>query len=240
MMSFRRPALAVALLAAATLLPGCPAWTRFCKTIGLCSRAVPDLPEVAPPDFQFVLHGDNLKDPPRNYLLRIERNGQAEYEITVREPQRLEKRGRFEVTEDGISRLWDAIRAAGYNELPARFPGEGEGPDLNRGIQRYSVRWLDYPKEVQTHYLYEERVEQIRAAALSLVPEYVFAGLPSNPGSTGIVIGDTETKRFYDPGSPLLKEVPEDRRRQFSSWHEAVNFDYYPAPDWSSPRGPGK
>ena len=237
--SGRLPLLAAA-LAAAALLPGCPAWTRFCKTIRLCSRDTFTTPDAVPPDFQFVLHGDNLKDPPIDYLLRYDRSGEAEYRVTIREPRRIERTGRFEVMEGQIFKLWEAVKAADYGNLDARYPSSGEGPDTSWGIQRFMVRSEDFPKEVQAHYQQEPALERLRMLAISMLPDSVIEqfrkDVPEGTGTLGVVIGDTETKRFYAPDSPLLKEVPEERRQTFRSWYDALNFGFDPSPDWRTPR----
>lgn len=237
--SGRLPLLAAA-LAAVTLLPGCPAWTRFAKTVGLEGRDEINIPEVAPSDFQFVLHGNNLKNPPIDYLLRYERSGQAEYSVTIREPRRIVREGRFEVMEGQIFKLWEAIKEADYGNLEARYPSDGEGPDTAWGIQRFMVRSEGFPKEVQAHYQQEPALERLRMMAIAMLPDTVIEqfrkDVPAGTGTLGVVIGDTQTKRFFAPESPLLKDVPEERRQTFRSWYDALNFGYDPAPDWVTPR----
>ena len=236
----RRTLLALALaLAALTLLPGCPAWTRFCKMVYLCSRDRIEIPEAPPPDFEFRLKGDNLKNPPINYFLKIHRNGQAEYSVTFREPSRTVREGRFEVMEDQIVKLWDAIKAADYGEIEERFPSSGDGTDVSWGIQSFMVQSKDYQKEVQAHYLQVPALERIRMTAVSLLPESVIDQVRKDAqglGTMGTVIGDTATKRFYAPTSPLLKDVPEELRQVFKSMYDALNFGYDPGPDWKTPR----
>lgn len=232
-----RPTFLLTAFAALFLLPGCPAWTRFCKAVRLCGREEWVDPVTVPPDFKFILKGDNKLDPPIDYLLTIERSGQAEYQIVIREPKRIVREGRFEVTEGQIVKLWDTIRAAQYRDMPPRYPDSGDGPDKNFGIQSFSVQSLGYPKEVQAHYHQDPSLERIRMTAVSLVPADVLENsLPQGTVSTtGQVIGDSASKRFYAPTSPLLKDVPESRRQVFASWYDALNYGYDPGADWRTP-----
>jgi hypothetical protein len=234
-----RKTLLAAALAATALLPGCPSATWACKTLGLCSRdRLEEPPATIPPDFEFVLKVDNQVQPPIDYLLKIDRSGKGTYKVVWREPRREVLEGDFEIVESRMTRLWDLIREIRYPELETRYPDSGEGKDRGGGIARFMVKYLDFPQEVQCWYVQQPDLEKLRMLAISYVPETVIQRVTRDTptSTTGQVIGDVQTRMFYAPGSPLLKDVPENRRQVFPNWYEALNYGYQPGADWRTPR----
>lgn len=223
-------------------LPACPAMTKVGKWTGLIRPPTFPMPDTVPQDFELVVHVTDQQDPPIDYLLTFRRTGNCNYSVTPRSPRRPPNEGGFEVLENQISALWSAVLAAKYDELDSRYPEDGIGDDRAAGVQSYKVQALDFPKEVQAQFLRLPELEKIRTLALSYVPARAFVGAKSSPligTKVREVIGDLRTKLFYPPEDPRLKDVPNEARQPFPTWHDAVNYGFSPSPGfepWAVPR----
>lgn len=225
------------LLVATAGLGGCRALTTVCRTFGGCSARTQELGDAMAPDFVIVVKVENQLDPPADYLVTIRRNGTGEYRVVRRAPTREESSGRLNVLEGKLQEIWDAVRAADYPSRPDRTPGDGDGPDKSAGIQSFSVNADEFPKQVQLVYSTDAQLAKVRQLVLSTLPAEAFAA--TSKRDTGLtstdVIGDTQTKRFYAPTSPLLKDVPAARRQSFPTYFAAYDFGYQPGADWRPP-----
>lgn len=225
------------LLAAAASLGGCRAITVVCRAFGGCEARTQELGDVMAPDFSIVVKVENQMDPPADYLVTLRRDGTGEYRVVRRAPTREESSGKVHVLEGKLQQIWDAVRAAEYHMRPERTPDEGDGVDKAVGIQSFSVNANEFPKQVQLVYSADPALAKIRQLVLSTLPAEVFAATSKKNDALASteVIGDTQTKRFYAPSSPLLKDVPANRRQSFPTYFAAYDFGYQPGPDWRPP-----
>jgi hypothetical protein len=218
---------------AAMVLPGCPAFTRVMKGIGLQGRPALTLTEAVPQDFELIMHVVDQQNPPADYVVTYRRSGHCDYHVVVRSPKRRTNDGSFEILDGQVNALWSVVREVQYDTLADRYPGEGEGKDRDLGVQKFSVRGDDISKEVQSHFTKVAGLEKVRTVALSLLPEKALSDTGHGDTATSIatqqVIGDTLTKTFYPANDPRLKDVPTDRRQPFPTWYDAVNFGFSPA-----------
>lgn len=234
----RSSRLAAAALLAAVLAAG-PSCMSICKGIGLCSRNTLVLGPAPTEDFAFILKVENQAEPPADTLLTIRRDGKADYRIVRRAPVRSESSGKFTVSEADVIKLYEMVQGAGFEHMDERFPSSGDGPRKAAGITSYAVRNDDFQKEVQTVFDGGQApLETIKRFALSLLPDKLSAETaprPESQESTGTVVGDIQSKRFYSATSPLLKDVPADRRRTFPNHFLALDMGFEPAADWTPP-----
>lgn len=238
--SMRR--VAAVLVLAATVLLSAPSCMTVCKAVGLCSRNKLTLGPAPTQDFTFILKIESQLDPPADTLLTIRRDGASDYRIVRRAPTRVESQGKFTVKEDQIIKLYELVQGAGFERLDARFPSSGDGSKKAAGITSYSVRNDDFQKEVQTVFdAGQAPLEAIKRYALSLLPDRLGADSAPRPeagdATNTTVVGDTQTRRFYAPSSPLLSGVPAERRRTFANHFIALDLGFEPSSDWVAPSG---
>jgi hypothetical protein len=232
----RRLVLAAALLA---VLPGC---TAICRGIGLCSRFEDfdelKLPPTPPQDFQVILQVYDQADPPADYLVIVRRDGSGEYRVVRRHPSRRETHGKLTLLENQIQAIYGAVLQANYGELPERIPEYEEGEQRHLGARTFSVTTDGYQKEVVVAYAPFQPLDHVARLVLDTLPgQAMDDAQPKGPeaANTAQVIGDTQTRRFYAPDSPLLADVPENRRQSFPSYFMALDYGYEPGSDWRPP-----
>ena len=228
--------LAAALLAVSATLPGCTALNSLLKLTGLRSApefTLPEPPAPLPPDFRLTVLVRDQAAPPLDYLLEFHRTGNVDYRVTVREPRRAEREGSFQVLENQVESLWDALLEVRFDELEDRYPDDGRGDDPDAGHQEVWVFANGLDRRVEADFERVEALEKVRRAALAVVPEHVLsARLDAAPGEAPEhFVGDPATKRFHLPGCPALEGTPEPGRQPFGTKYDAVNFGFSPCPD---------
>ena len=209
---------------------GCNAYYAITKIFTTRDRVKTEGP--IPPDFRIGIEVRDVADPPVDYKVWIERSGKATYDVTVRQPRRRHAEGEFEVSDDQVVGLWNELVRQKFGDLSERYPSSGNGTELAAGAKSFRVSGNDAEMTVETFYESNPQLEAIRAAVVATVPKELMqaraAGGPEGPRS---FIGDTKAMVFHAPDCPLLKDVPEDRRRPLASWYDALDYRFQPCPD---------
>jgi hypothetical protein len=217
------------------LLGGCELFYGVGKFTGLIQPPKFVLrPDAIPEDFKLAVDVHDVAEPATDYVFTFERSGKSVYEVTIRKPARKAASGKFEVAEDQIRTLWKAISEARFDELPLRFPDEGDGPDKADGVQKYYVFADGTERRVETHFQKNPNLELIRKAVVSVVPPDVMTASHSPnqaPPRPKEYVGDVTTKLFHLPGCPRLKDVSANDRRPFGDKFQAYDYQFQPCPE---------
>jgi hypothetical protein len=222
---------ALALLAGFALSAGgCNAWYAVTKVFSTRDRLVTEGP--VPPDFRIGIEARDVAEPPVDYKLWIDRSGKATYDVTVRQPRRRHVQGEFEVSDDQVVGLWNELVRLKFGELEDRYPSSGNGTELAAGAKSFYVFGNGTEATVETHYQSNEALEAIRAAVVATVPkEHMQARVANVQEGPKSFVGDPQTRLFHTPDCPLLKDLPEERKRPLATWYEAVDYRFQPCPD---------
>jgi hypothetical protein len=185
-----------------------------------------------PSDFYIGIEVRDVADPPVDYKISIERSGKATYDVTVRQPRRRHAEGEFEVSEDQVVGLWQELVRIKFGGLDQRYPSSGDGPDVRAGAKSFRVVGGGAEMTVDSSFEIHEGLEAIRAAVVATVPkDFMQARAAGGPEGPKSFIGDTQTKMFHTPDCPLLKDLPDDRRRPLATWYDALDYRLQPCPD---------
>jgi len=230
-----RTACALLLLACVVAAPSCALYYGTGKFLGLISPPPFDVNMQLPDDFHLSLDVKDVADPPTDYVLEFDRSGKASYDVTVRTPRRKQQAGQFEISEDQIKTLWKTVAAAKFDVLEKHYPSKGEGPDKNRGVQKYYVFAAKTEHSVEARFQANESLETIRKVAVSMTPPGALKAADVYSGAPGDTpkeyVADTASHQFHLPDCAKLKDVPPANRQLFSTHWEAVNYGFKPCPD---------
>jgi hypothetical protein len=230
-----RNACALLLLACVVAAPSCALYYGTGKFLGLISPPPFDVNMQLPDDFQLSLDVKAVADPPTDYVLTFDRSGRASYDVTVRTPRRKQQAGQFEITEEQIKTLWKTVAAAKFDTLEPNYPDKGEGPDKNRGVQKYYVYAAMTEHRVEARFQANESLEAIRKVAVSMAPPGALKAADVNTALPGDApkefVGDMASHQFHLPDCTKLKDVPPANRQAFATQWDAVNFNLKPCPE---------
>jgi len=220
-----------AVLTALTLaLGGCNLYYAVTKIF--TTRDVVKTEGPIPPDFFIGIEVRDVADPPVDYKIDIQRSGKAAYNVTVRQPRRRHAEGEFEVSEDQVVGLWQQLVKMKFGELDNRYPSSGDGTDVRAGAKSFRVVGGGAEMTVETSFQNHEGLEALRSAVVATVPkEFMQARAAGGPDGPKSFIGDTQTKMFHTPDCPLLKDLPEERRRPLATWYDALDYRFQPCPE---------
>ena len=220
---------AVLALAAVAALPGCAVF-RF---LGLAKDPAFHLPSAMPNDFRFHLETTGAKDPPVDFVLKFHFNGRVDYLVKPRTASGRTESGNYEITEDKVADLYEALRLQKFESLPDTYTGENDAGQ-RLGVKSFYVYALGQEKSVTVRYAkLPEPLEIIQEWAMSLVPEWLRRG--ETPAASAEYpdqfIGDSDTRMFHLPESEKGKAVPVARRVIFISHFQALDAGFFPDND---------
>jgi hypothetical protein len=228
-MHLRKASLALcAVLALGT--GGCNLYYGVTKLFG--ARQRPAIEGPIPTDFRIGIDVTDVADPPADYKLWIERSGKGTYDVTVRQPRRRHVEGEFEVSEDQVVGIWNELVKLKFGDLSDRYPSSGNGQEVASGTKSIRVFAGGAEMTVESFYEANATIEAVRAAVVAAFPkETMRAQLASDKEGPKSFVGDTQTKLVHTPDCPLLKDLPEERRRPLATWYEALDFRFQPCPE---------
>ncbi len=220
------------LLGLLTATPGCALYYGIGKLTGLMGpKKFSTQAQTPPEDFKLGVKVRDLIEPPTDFEIVFERTGRATYDVVVRLPRRKQLAGAFEISEDQVVGLWRVVAEQKFDEMDERYPSSGEGREPKQGTQVYYVVADGTDHRVESVSLSVPELEKIRNAILNLVPKEIMSA-GGAPGFVGAApkeyLGDAATRLYHLPGCPQMKDVPPDRRRQYATSFQALDFGYQP------------
>ncbi len=215
----RRLLVLVLVLLLFAVLPGCPSF---------------GLPPEMPSDFLVGMRSKEAKDPPVDFLIKVERSGRATWQTTVRAPERKVYSGELELTESQLVALYQATLDADYDSLSDEYAAEpGDSDRAENGNRVFWVEAAQGERRINVDYVNLPAIQVLHDALKSLIPEYALTGRggPAEAfDATDRFVADRTTKRFHHPNCEHVSEIKADNRETFKDWADALNFRFDPCP----------
>ncbi len=219
----------LALAAAALLLAGCSTLS------GLFGGQRLDLTPSMPSDFLCSFVVREAAQPPVDYTVKIQRNGQATFETVVRAPTRAEHAGEFQVGEEALVGLYAAVRESGFAALASRY-GTADappGPGRDLGARVFYVYANGGEKRIDVQYVSVPQLDELERRIAAVIPSYVStgSGVPAGPQALpAVFVADRRTRYFHRPDCELCKQIAPADQSTYPPDYSAVNEGFHPCP----------
>ncbi len=222
-MIHRRTLLAFS-LAASTLLVGCGTLGR------LFSNDEFVVPAVMPPDFFFGMQVREAMEPPIDYLVKIERSGRVNYDVTIRAPKRTAFSGEHEFSEDEIFAVFQAVQDADFAAYDDNYKAaDGAAPNRALGKRVLYVFADGLDKRVDADFVSVPGLDALQTKLVALLPPKVFdvsMGPEIDRSNPQEFIADAATNLVHLPGCGHVEKIAPGRRKAFRTAYQAIDFGF--------------